>query len=75
MPIMEPKTISMYVCACLFSDKNRFFSKVAILKCPHCAKTLDKIKEREDFHIFKIMPVLTIQRKLNALSSKEKKQF
>ncbi|MGG3694207.1 transposase, partial [Heyndrickxia ginsengihumi] len=40
------------VCSCLFSGKNRY-SKEAILKCPHCAKPLDKIKERKDFDVFK----------------------
>ena len=40
------------VCSCLFNDKSRY-SKEVILKCPHCAKTLDKIKKRKDFDVFK----------------------
>lgn len=64
------------VCSCLFSDKNRF-SKEAILKCPHCSKTLDKIKERKDFDVFKCKndDCPYYQKKLNGMSSKEKKQF
>ena len=64
------------VCSCLFSGKNRY-SKEAILKCPHCAKTLDKIKERKDFDVFKCKnnDCPYYQKKLNGMSSKEKKQF
>ncbi|REB73246.1 DDE-type integrase/transposase/recombinase [Bacillus sp. 522_BSPC] len=64
------------VCTCLFSDKNRF-SKEAILKCPHCSKTLEKIKERKDFHVFKCKnnDCPYYQKKLNGMSSKEKKRF
>ncbi|MBL5774981.1 DDE-type integrase/transposase/recombinase, partial [Bacillus sporothermodurans] len=64
------------VCSCLFSDKNRF-SKEAILKCPHCSKTLEKIKERKDFNVFKCKndDCPYYQKKLNGMSSKEKKQF
>lgn len=64
------------VCECLFSDKNRF-SKEAILKCPHCSKTLEKIKERKDFDVFKCKnnECLYYQRKLNGMSDKEKKRF
>ncbi|KRG11921.1 hypothetical protein ACA30_20960, partial [Virgibacillus soli] len=40
------------VCSCLFHDKNRF-SKEANFRCPHCAKTLEKVKERKDFSVFK----------------------
>jgi endogenous inhibitor of DNA gyrase (YacG/DUF329 family) len=63
------------VCSCLFSDKNRF-SKEAILKCPHCSKTLEKIKERKDFDVFKCKnnDCPYYQHKLNGMSSKEKKQ-
>lgn len=64
------------VCSCLFSDKNRF-SKEAILKCPHCSKTLEKIKERKDFHVFKCKndDCPYYQKKRNGMSSKEKKRF
>lgn len=40
------------VCDCHFNYKNRY-SKAAILKCPHCNKTLEKIKERNHFYVFK----------------------
>lgn len=40
------------VCHCTFNDKNRYL-KEAILKCPHCSKALEKIKERKDFHVYK----------------------
>lgn len=64
------------VCSCLFSDKNRF-SKEAILKCPHCGKTLEKIKERKDFDVFKCKnnDCSYYQKKLKGMSSKEKKRF
>ncbi|QZT32668.1 DDE-type integrase/transposase/recombinase [Caldalkalibacillus thermarum TA2.A1] len=64
------------VCSCLFSDKNRYL-KEAILKCPHCSKTLEKIKERKDFDIFKCKnnDCSYYQKKLNGLSKKETQQF
>lgn len=64
------------VCLCLFSDKNRF-SKEAILKCPHCSRTLEKIKDRKDFFVFKCKnnDCSYYQRKLQAMTRKEKKQF
>lgn len=64
------------VCSCLFSDKNRF-SKEAILKCPHCSKSLDKIKDRKDFFVYKCRNnnCSFYQKNLKAMSSKEKKQF
>lgn len=40
------------VCDCLFNQKNRFL-KEAIIKCPHCLKTLERIKERKDFYVYK----------------------
>src|SRR5699024_50562 len=40
------------VCDCLFSRKNRYL-KEAVFKCPHCIKTLERIKERKDFHVYK----------------------
>ncbi|MCD8500489.1 MAG: DpnI domain-containing protein, partial [Bacillaceae bacterium] len=36
------------VCTCLFNQKSRYL-KEAVLKCPHCSKTLEKVKERKDF--------------------------
>jgi transposase-like protein len=64
------------VCACLFNKKNPY-AKEAILKCPHCSKTLEKIKERKDFLVFKCKnnncPYYI--KKLQGMSKKEKKQF
>lgn len=64
------------VCSCLFSDKNRF-SKEANLKCPHCSKSLDKIKDRKDFFVYKCRNNMCsyYQKNLKAMTSKEKKQF
>lgn len=64
------------ICSCLFHDKNRF-SKEAILGCPHCAKTLEKVKERKDFSVFKCKnnDCSYYQKKLKAMSKKEKKRF
>lgn len=64
------------VCDCLFSQKNRF-QKEVIFKCPHCAKTLEKIKERKQFDVFKCKnnDCPFYQQNLNRMSKKEKKQF
>jgi len=64
------------VCKCLFSQKNRFL-KEAILKCPHCLKTLERIKERKDFYVYKCKnnKCFYYQRKLKAMSKDEKKRF
>jgi len=64
------------VCACVFNKKSRY-QKEAILKCPHCLKTLEKIKERKDFHVFKCKNDMCTyyQKNLSAMTKKEKKQF
>jgi hypothetical protein len=64
------------VCSCLFNDKSRYL-KEAILKCPHCSKTFEKIKEHKDFDVFKCKnnDCPYYQMKLKAMTSKEKKQF
>ncbi len=64
------------VCSCCFSDKNRY-SKEAILKCPHCSKALEKIKERKDFDVIKCKnnDCSYYLQKINSMSSKVKKQF
>jgi Transposase and inactivated derivatives len=64
------------VCACLFSQKNRY-AKAVVLKCPHCAKTLEKIKERKDFDVYKCKndSCSYYQKKYQTLSQKEKKRF
>ena len=64
------------VCTCLFNQKSRYL-KEAVLKCPHCSKTLEKVKERKDFDVFKCKnnDCSYYQKKRNAMSQKEKKQF
>ena len=64
------------VCTCLFSRKNRF-SKEAILKCPHCLKTLERIKERNDFDIYKCKHngCSFYQRNLRHMTKEEKLRF
>jgi hypothetical protein len=64
------------VCRTLFNQKNRY-SKEAIYKCPYSAKTLEKIKERKDFYVYKckndICPYY--QEKINGMTKKEKQRF
>lgn len=64
------------VCACLFSKQNRYL-KEAVLKCPHCLKSLDKIKERKDFYVFKCRnnQCSFYKKKLNQMTKEEKKRF
>ncbi len=64
------------VCGCLFSKQNRFL-KEAIIKCPHCLKTLDRIKERKDFYVFKCRnnACSYFKRKLKQMSKDEKLRF
>ncbi|TXK89121.1 transposase, partial [Geobacillus sp. AYS3] len=40
------------VCQCRFNHRNRF-TKQAVFRCPHCKKTLEKIKERKEYNIYK----------------------
>lgn len=64
------------VCDSTFHQNNRF-SKEAILKCPHCARSLEKIKERKDFEVYKCkynQCPYYLQRK-NGLTKQEKKRF
>jgi transposase-like protein len=64
------------VCACLFSKQNRYL-KEAVLKCPHCLITLEKIKERKDFYVFKCKNdnCSYYQKKLWQMTKEEKKRF
>src|SRR5690606_6766958 len=64
------------VCECLFSKKNRFL-KEAILKCPHCLKTLERIKERKDFYVYKCKndSCSYYTQKLNHMTKEEQKRF
>ena len=40
------------ICNCHFNYKN-YYSKSVIFKCPYCNKTLQKIKTRQNFYIWK----------------------
>lgn len=64
------------VCQCLFSKKNRFLKELT-LKCPHCSKPLEKIKERKYFNVYKCKNnnCSYYKNKINGMSKKEKKQF
>jgi len=64
------------VCECLFSHKN-LYTKELVLKCPHCLKTLDKVKNRKDFDVFKCRndECSYYQKKLHGMTQKEKRQF
>lgn len=64
------------VCSAVFNLKNHF-SKSAILRCPHCQKTLEKIKERKDFYIYKCKndACYFYQHNLSSMSKEEKMKF
>src|SRR5690625_4552140 len=64
------------VCRCLFSKQNRFL-KEALLKCPHCLKSLERIKERKDFYVYKCKnnDCSYYKQKLNQMTKEEKKHF
>lgn len=64
------------VCECLFSVKNRYLKEL-VLKCPHCSKSLEKIKERKDFNVFKCKnnDCSYYKNKRSGMTKKEKKQF
>lgn len=40
------------MCQCRFNHRNRF-TKQTVFRCPHCLKTLKKIKERKEYNIYK----------------------
>jgi len=63
-------------CDCLFNQQNRY-QKEAILRCPHCMKTLEKIKERKDFHIWKCKnnQCSFYQSNIGRMSKEEKARF
>ncbi|KAF0823031.1 Mobile element protein [Cytobacillus firmus] len=60
----------------MFNSKSRY-SKELILKCPHCSRSLEKIKERKDFNVFKCKndDCSYYKNKINGMSQKEKNQF
>lgn len=64
------------VCSTLFSEKNRF-KKDILLKCPHCDKALEKIKQRNHFNIYKCKnnECTYYQSRLSSLTDKEQALF
>lgn len=64
------------VCECRFNQKHRFL-KEAIIKCPHCLKTLERIKERKSFYVYKCKnnTCAYYQQKLNRMTTEEKNHF
>lgn len=59
----------------IVSKKNRFIKK-AIFKCPHCFKTLERIKKRKDFYVYsvKIIAVL-LHTKANSNDQRREETF
>lgn len=64
------------ICSALFSEKNKY-SKDILLKCPHCDRALDNIKQRNKFDIYKCRndDCSYYQDSLSALSKKERKLY
>jgi len=64
------------VCDCLFNQKNRFL-KEAVFRCPHCTRTLERIKERKNFNVYKCKNnnCSFYTRKLNLMTPEEKNRF
>ena len=64
------------VCSTLFSEKNRF-EKDILLKCPHCDKALEKIKQRNQFDIYKCKnnECTYYQNSLSSLTDEEQALF
>jgi transposase-like protein/DNA-directed RNA polymerase subunit RPC12/RpoP len=64
------------VCSTLFNNKNRF-KKDIHLKCPHCDRLLDKIKQRNQFDIYKCRnnECSYYQESLSSLTDKERALF
>lgn len=61
------------VCDCLFSKKNRFL-KEAILRCPHCLKALERIKERKDFDVLSVRTMIVLTINKNSIKSQRTKK-
>ncbi|MGM0125648.1 hypothetical protein IGI37_003047 [Enterococcus sp. AZ194] len=64
------------VCQERFNLKNKY-AKEVVLSCPHCTQTLDKIKHRKGFVIYKCRNFACsfYQNRLKKLSSKEQRLF
>jgi transposase-like protein len=64
------------ICLQLFNEKSRF-DKDIILKCPHCADTLEKVKDRAGFDVYKCRSLACpyYQKRLRELSPEERLLF
>ena len=64
------------VCNGRFNHRSRF-AKQVIMRCPHCLKTLEKIKERKDYHIYKCKndDCSFYQTNLRRMNASERKRF
>ena len=64
------------ICSTNFNKKN-YLHKSAIFKCPHCGKTLEKIKDRNDFYLHKCKNDLCsfYINNINSMTKDEKKLF
>lgn len=64
------------ICKNLFSQKNRY-SKDVVFACPHCERTLTKIKDRKGFDLYKCLSKQCpyYKNRLKNLSKKELKRF
>ncbi|PJW16815.1 DDE-type integrase/transposase/recombinase [Geobacillus sp. WSUCF-018B] len=64
------------VCQCRFNHRNRF-KKQAVFRCPHCFQTLEKIKERKNYYIYKCKnnDCPFYQKNLRRMSQKERQRF
>ena len=64
------------VCGTNFNEKTSF-PKQAIIRCPHCSKTLEKIKQRNNFSVLKCKNDLCsfYQKNLDNMNKDERKLF
>jgi putative transposase len=64
------------VCATVFNPKN-YYQKSVVLRCPHCSKILQKVKERKDFYVYKCKndDCSFYQKNLHSMTKAEKQDF
>lgn len=64
------------ICRTPFHAKNHY-QKSVILRCPHCSKTLEKVKDRKDFYVYKCKnnSCSFYQRNLSSMTKAEKEDF
>ncbi|MRY42714.1 DDE-type integrase/transposase/recombinase [Clostridium beijerinckii] len=64
------------VCDTTFNPKN-YYQKSIVLRCPHCSKTLERIKARKDFYVYKCKNdnCSFYQNNLKSMTKSEKQDF